>query len=200
MASLEPDICVVFDFDGTLTAPGGIDFLAMRAAIGCPPEGALLEFIATLPEPARSQANAKLAALGLEFARAARPNAHAEAVVCELRKRGVPMAIVSRNCRAAVFAAFPCFSHIVPEYFAIILGRDDDFPPKPAPDALLHIADTLGLRPGRLWMVGDYCFDIEAGHNAGARTVYLTNGDKPRWSADYVIQDLSELLALLLPS
>jgi phosphoglycolate phosphatase-like HAD superfamily hydrolase len=184
---------IVFDFDGTLTAPGGIDFLAMRAAIGCPPEGTLLEYIAALPEPEQSRANARMEALGLEFARASRPNLHAEAVVCELRNLGLPMAIVSRNCRAAVLAAFANFATLRPADFAMIIGRDDGLPPKPSPAALFYIAKQLDLAAEQLWMVGDYCFDLDSGHAAGARTVYLCNGEAPRWQADYIIQDLSEL-------
>jgi phosphoglycolate phosphatase-like HAD superfamily hydrolase len=188
---------LVFDFDGTLTAPGGIDFLAMRAAVGCPPDGTLLEFIAELPDVERVRANRRMVELGLEFAQASRPNIAAEDLVCELRKLGLPMAIVSRNCRAAVRAAFPNFSRISPADFAMIIGRDDGFPPKPSPAALLHIADRLDLRADQLWMIGDYCFDLDAGRAAGARTVYLTNGETPRWTADFVIESLRELPDLL---
>jgi len=39
---------VLFDFDGTLTKPGSIDFNLIKRVIGCPAESFILEFIETL--------------------------------------------------------------------------------------------------------------------------------------------------------
>ena len=39
---------VLFDFDGTLTEPGTLDFAAIRREIGCPPGQPILEFIGGL--------------------------------------------------------------------------------------------------------------------------------------------------------
>jgi len=36
---------VLFDFDGTLTQPGALNFTKMRETIGCPQDMAILEFI-----------------------------------------------------------------------------------------------------------------------------------------------------------
>ena len=40
---------VLFDFDGTLTQPGAIDFLAIKREIGCPKDTAILEYIDLQP-------------------------------------------------------------------------------------------------------------------------------------------------------
>ena len=45
--------------------------------------------------------------------------------------------------------------------------REDPFPRKPAPDALLHLMAVHGLEPGRCIMIGDRRLDVEAGLNAG---------------------------------
>jgi len=37
---------VVFDFDGTLTEPGALDFAAIHEAVGCPRDIGLLEYFA----------------------------------------------------------------------------------------------------------------------------------------------------------
>ena len=42
---------VLFDFDGTLTAPGEIDFTGIRRAVGCPREIGLLEFFEGIEDP-----------------------------------------------------------------------------------------------------------------------------------------------------
>ena len=44
---------VLFDFDGTLTEPGALDFAAIRQAMGCPPDQAILEFIDTIEDRSR---------------------------------------------------------------------------------------------------------------------------------------------------
>ena len=45
---------VLFDFDGTLTRPGSLDFPAMKAELGCPLDQPILEFLATLPRDRRN--------------------------------------------------------------------------------------------------------------------------------------------------
>jgi hypothetical protein len=42
---------VVFDFDGTLTRLGAIDFVAIHKAVGCPKGMGLLEFLAAIGDP-----------------------------------------------------------------------------------------------------------------------------------------------------
>ena len=43
---------VLFDFDGTLTLPGSIDFAGIKKAIRCPGDAPILEFIECLPSAA----------------------------------------------------------------------------------------------------------------------------------------------------
>jgi len=49
---------VLFDFDGTLTKPGSIDFNLIKRAIGCPPESFILEFIETIDDPVKPKPDA----------------------------------------------------------------------------------------------------------------------------------------------
>lgn len=54
---------------------------------------------------------------------------------------------------------------------------------KPRPRMLLQAAEEHGIDLRQSWMVGDAATDIEAGHAAGCRTVWLRpeifNGDSP---------------------
>ena len=73
---------VLFDFDGTLTRPGAIDFSRLRALLGCPPKLPILEYIDSLPDArAREQAHRALDGFELEAARASVPNDGAERLV-----------------------------------------------------------------------------------------------------------------------
>ena len=46
---------VLFDFDGTLTKPGALNFPAFKASIRCPADQPVLEFIENLPNLSQKQ-------------------------------------------------------------------------------------------------------------------------------------------------
>lgn len=168
---------VVFDFDGTLTSPGALDFAAIKREIGCPPDRFVLEWIEALPAGAeRAAAQAALERFELEGAAESRPNEGAEDLVRRLRALGLRVGVLTRNGRAAVDAALTRFATLRAADFDEIVTRDDDLPPKPAPDGLLHAAAAMGVPAAETLMVGDYLLDMEAGRAAGAVTALLTNG------------------------
>jgi hydrogenase expression/formation protein HypE len=85
-----PIRAVLFDFDGTLTEPGAIDFEAIRRAVGCPPDQLILEYIQGLPDPAvRAHCLEVLEGFEVEAAAASVPNAGAEESVLRLRRLGL---------------------------------------------------------------------------------------------------------------
>jgi len=169
---------VLFDFDDTLTLPGALDFEYIRNEVGCPPQKAILEFIADLPsEAARRRASERLAELELEAAGRAQPNPAAASVVAWPRERGLPVGILTRNGRAAIVRALQNFPGLSPDDFTVIVSRDDDALPKPSPDGVLLAARRMGVPPGELLVVGDFVFDIFAGRAAGAVTVLLQTAD-----------------------
>jgi D-glycero-D-manno-heptose 1,7-bisphosphate phosphatase len=52
---------------------------------------------------------------------------------------------------------------------------------KPRPGLLLRAARELDLDLGRSWMVGDILNDVEAGHRAGCRSVFMDVGNETEW-------------------
>jgi hydrogenase expression/formation protein HypE len=192
---------VLFDFDGTLTAPGAIDFAAIREAVGCPPDQLILEYIDTLKEPAERRRRLDLLE-GFEVAAAAasRPNVGAEEVVQGLRSRGLRLGIISRNGRASIDRAFQNFPVIDQTWFHVLVSRDSAVPPKPAPDGVLLAARAMHVDAARMLMVGDYVLDVQAGEAAGAITVFLEdhwNLEEFGVTADFVIRDLREIEAIV---
>lgn len=192
---------VLFDFDGTLTEPGSLDFSALRKAMGCPEGRPVLEFIEALPaEEPRSAARAILDDFERRAAENSRPNSGAEELLDYLRRRNVKVGILSRNSLRSILRALENFRGTRPEDFAVILSRDDPFVPKPSPEGIRAAADRMGVAPENLLVVGDFLFDIQAGRSAGAPTIYLTNGDPdPRTSmlADFTVARLEEVRDLL---
>ncbi|UCE61120.1 MAG: HAD family hydrolase [Phycisphaerales bacterium] len=183
---------VILDFDGTITKPY-LDFDAIRSQIGV--EGTILEAMARMDEKGRRRADVIL----LEHERDAAENATlqdgAAEVLAELRRRGHPVAILTRNSRMTLGIVLPKFGIIVDA-----IRTREDGAIKPSPEPVLSICREVGADPCRSWMVGDYLFDVISGTQAGTRTALMV-GDAPvpeyADQADHVIRRLGELLSLV---
>lgn len=193
---------ILFDFDGTLTVPGAINFLEIKASLGCPPEVPILEFIESLDNNEQQKAYSLLDRHEEKAARISFPAQDAEVVVRELKKKDLPLGIITRNSLNAVLLALNNFDHVTADDFAIILTRDDGTP-KPDPAGVVIAAQKMGIMPEELLLVGDFSLDIMAGHAAGARTVLIVHGTTriipPHPEPDYTINHLRELIPLISP-
>ncbi len=201
---------VLFDFDGTLTAPGQLDFAALKREIGCPPDRFVLEWALELEGGVeRERTLAALERFELEGAERSRPNEGAEALVHALLAQGLPLGVLTRNGRRAVDRALENFEWVRARDFAAIVTRDDPAAPKPAPDGVLLACERMGVAPERTLLVGDYVLDVEAGRRAGTVTAFLTNGLGPDPSDadesrqmdetghDFAIQRLEETVGIV---
>ncbi len=186
---------VLFDFDGTLTFPGAIDFPGIKKSIGCPADMPVLEFIQKMENPGEKiQAMKILEDAEIQSARISRPNAGAEKIIRFLHSKGLKTGIITRNSRCSVDIALKNFEDLKSEDFDAIITREEPVAPKPGPDGILLAAERLGIKAENMIMVGDFPFDIIAGKAAGSVTVFLTNGSNPpEQECDYVIAGLAEL-------
>ncbi|MBC8032841.1 MAG: HAD family hydrolase [Chitinophagaceae bacterium] len=79
---------------------------------------------------------------------------------------------------------------IIPEYTKQCDCR------KPGSGMFLNAADTFNIDTSRSWMIGDILDDVEAGHNAGCRSILYDNGNETEWllndkrNPDYMVNDL----------
>lgn len=192
---------VLFDFDGTLTRPGALDFPAIKKTLGCPPETPVLEYIQSLSDSAaQADAMARLNAFELSAAAQSVPNPGAVELIHWIRSRQVPVGIITRNSRASVQRALENFDTLQSGDFDLIISRDDHVAPKPSGEGILLAADRFGIRPDEVLMVGDYLFDTAAGRQAGALTALL---DPCRKSAlesvdcDFRIRGLEDLMPVI---
>jgi len=71
---------------------------------------------------------------------------------------------------------------------------------KPAPGMLHKAAKELRLDLSRSWMVGDRWRDIDCGHNAGVRTIFIDWGydEKLRANPDFVVRTFPEAAGIIL--
>ena len=188
---------VFFDFDGTLTSPGALDFPEIKRAIGCPHGVPILEFIDSLDsEDEKETARGILDSYEMESAASSLPNIGGEQLIRHLKARGLKIGIITRNSLKSVVKAFENFNETVIDDFDIVISRDSPAAVKPAPDGILLATEKLGIPPSRVMMVGDYIFDIQAGRSAGTHTVLIDSGKQHGdWAGecDFIIASLDEL-------
>ncbi len=191
---------VLFDFDGTLTLPGAIDFALIRQRIGCPDHIAILEYIDRLTdEDQRREAMAVVHRHEIRAAAESKPNMGAQTTIAALKALGVKVGVISRNSRVAIDRAMVNFDQLCEKDFDLMISRDDPVEPKPSPDGIFHAADRLGVDPEEILVVGDFVFDVDAGSQAGALTAFITNGAEGEVppEADFIIHNLAEMLPLV---
>ena len=71
---------------------------------------------------------------------------------------------------------------------------------KPAPGMLLDAADALGIALTESFMVGDRWRDVDCGHAAGCRTVFLDRGyvETLRQQPDWTVGSFAEAVEVIL--
>jgi hydrogenase expression/formation protein HypE len=192
---------VLFDFDGTLTYPGAIDFDAIKEELCCPADMPILEYLETVSLTEQAPLVAILEAREEAAAQASLPNTGAEKCLSELKAKGLPLGIITRNSMHSVCAALEKFNRITIQDFAAVITREKSLP-KPHPDGVYQAAEHMGISPSELMVVGDFRFDVLAGKAAGALTVLLQNSEKSLMSPgdpqpDYTVRHLEEILGII---
>ena len=91
--------------------------------------------------------------------------------------------------------------HEIEKFFSIVMTTDN-FIPKPNKAMAMHALQTLKIQKSEAFMIGDTVHDIKMGKNAKINTIgvtwgYNTQEELYQENADYVINDLNELVKIL---
>ncbi|KAH3670849.1 hypothetical protein WICMUC_004818 [Wickerhamomyces mucosus] len=195
---LNPIHGIIFDMDGTLSISQPWMFKSMRSSIGLKDPGVdILSFIEGLPGDKQKEAQQKIAFVEEKAMLEMEPQLGLLQLIYYIQDKGLPKAILTRNLIKPV-------KHLVGKFlpdieFDPILTREFQ-PPKPKPDAILHIAKTWGLDSKNLIMVGDSMDDVKSGFDAGAFTILIKSEmneairNDPR--IDYVVDSLDGIIEL----
>ncbi|KAA3604507.1 MAG: HAD family hydrolase [Planctomycetota bacterium] len=189
----------IFDMDGTLTVAIH-DFEQIRRDLGVPSGQPILEYLDRLPADRAAPLRRRLGRVEETLAARAEPMPGAASLLTRLRREGCRLGVLTRNrkdCALTTLATCGLLRFFEQDE---VVGREEA-PAKPEPDGLLMLLDTWKLPSSAAVMIGNYLFDLQAGHAAGARTVYVDpSGDFPyRDHADDQVRDLRELQALVWP-
>lgn len=180
---------VIFDLDNTLVS-SSLNFAEIRADLGCPKDTDLLDFVEALPQQQKIDANELLVNYEIIDALNATKLAGTDQLLTLLSELDIPCAIVTRNCHQAALLKMQQNSIDIPT----LLTREDH-KAKPAPDALLHIAQCWKTAPENLLYVGDYLYDIQAAQNANTMSCLVTYGKKMSY-ANLATIEVNDLIAL----
>jgi len=186
---------VIFDFDGTLTKQGSINFNEIKKNIHCPADQYILDYIGSLNDKDKISAREKLDYFEFKAAEKSIEEDFAQEIINFLKRKNIPVIIITRNSKNSVLRALKNFENANEKDFYKIISRDDHFPVKPDPSSIIHIADLLNIECSQICMIGDYIHDIAAGQNAGTVTIYKKTNRKEESeiNSDYTISSLREL-------
>lgn len=68
--------------------------------------------------------------------------------------------------------------HALTPLFTGLVTAENNFPPKPAPDAIRYIIERYALKKEECMMLGDRDIDVGSGVNAGIRTALFDNENR----------------------
>jgi len=186
---------VIFDLDGTLTKPL-LDFDGIRSEMGLSPEsGDILTAIQAMDPIRRQQAHAILARHEQNAAQHSRLNDGVPELLSELRRRNLPIGLLTRNTRENTL-------HVAQQHnlcFDAIIGRQDG-PVKPDAYGVLELCRRFNSIPAETLVVGDFLHDLQSARNAGAIAVLMKTHPKAEQyqeHADYCISHMRQLLNLI---
>ena len=120
-----------------------------------------------------------------------------EATLKGLRKKGMKVGIITRNCEDAVRKVFPD----IDDFCDIFVSRNSVKKVKPHPDHLTYVMKSLKISGQEAMMVGDHVIDIQAGKKVGMKSVAVLTGrttkeEFEKAGADYVLKDVTEVSKL----
>ncbi|MBQ2762250.1 MAG: HAD hydrolase-like protein [Candidatus Methanomethylophilaceae archaeon] len=139
----------------------------------------------------------------MEFVDEAKPVPGISEILFKLREMGYKIGVLTRGCREYAETALK-----VCEVYSLLDGivARDDYPEeeaKPAPIAMKHMADDLGVRPEEILFFGDHTFDYNCAVDSGAGFIGVLTGtlDREDWfrldENMTVFEDVSELGRML---
>jgi phosphoglycolate phosphatase len=219
MSILYPIKAVIFDFDGTL-AVLNIDFSLMRERVfdlmrrygigeETIQEKYLLEVIDEVyqilweknPSDAETfyqESHRILHSVEMKAAEKGRLIPGTEATLKRLRKGGIRVGIITRNCEDAVRKVFPD----IDDFCDVFVSRNSVKKVKPHPDHLMYVMESMKISGKEAVMVGDHLIDIQAGKRVGMKTIGVLTGrtkkeEFEKAGADYILREASEVCKLL---
>jgi HAD superfamily hydrolase (TIGR01549 family) len=121
-------------------------------------------------------------------------------VICELKKSGIKVGLVSNSGSRGIKLALKRFG--LDGFFDVVITRDDISRLKPSGDCLRKALSILRIHQSAAAYVGDSWIDVMAAKDAGVMAIAVVGGMSPKErllqaSPDKIISSLDELLQIV---
>ena len=180
---------IIFDLDGTITQPVH-DFEQIKKELNLPLTKDILTSIHDLNREDRLRVETALQEIEANLAKQSQLQDGIFDLIEALKSNGIDLAILTRNSRANAITSMRVCKIL--QFFDqhAIFGRDDA-PAKPNPDGIMNLIKYFQVSKNKTLMIGDYKYDLQAGRNAGVKTVYFDPNSDQLWNdlADFRIEN-----------
>lgn len=166
---------IIFDLDSTLVDVD-LDFDKIRNTLGIPQPQPILEYLESINDlTKKNKLEKELLSIELDAAKNRVIIPGVMEALELLQSKEIKMAILTRNCKEAALVELEGIKH----FFNPIFSREDHKSCKPEPDGILDACSIWDINPSSCLMVGDYLYDLQAGHRAGCKTAWFKNKNHP---------------------
>lgn len=128
-----------------------------------------------------------------------KPFENVKKTLASLKHKGLKIAAVTTRSKRTTVKSLEI--NDLDKFFDIIISREDVVNPKPHSEPLLKALAYLKFHPSQAIMVGDTVIDVQAGKNAGTKTIAVSYGMHSdsirRAKPDFIIDTISQLQAIL---
>ncbi|MGD8724479.1 MAG: AIR synthase-related protein [Desulfobacterales bacterium] len=192
---------VLFYWEGTVVRPDQQSRETLKAAISCPEQKTLLEFISSLPDgPDKNDTLAKLGAQEKMVALSPTPHPAAMEVFDDLLAKDLPIGIVSYLELNTIRRNIQELETIGESDFDFIFSRDDIAQQRP-PAGLIGLAtERLKVAIENMVVISANASEIENARNQGALTIFINEriqSDPQIVNADFVIGNITDMIDIV---
>jgi HAD superfamily hydrolase (TIGR01549 family) len=186
---------VIFDLDGTITKTS-VKFAPYRQEIGTL-EKDVLKYIQTLDVEKQVKMYNLLADYEYRIQQDCMLNEGFLEIMNFLKEKNIQSGIITRSSRKHANKVIEKLN--IP--IKVVIGRDD-VSPKPSGEPLILMSKLLSVSREKMLFVGDFLWDIQAGKNAGVKTVLLLTSYSKDFAhlSDYVIHNLRQIKDIIINS
>ncbi|MBW2437168.1 MAG: HAD hydrolase-like protein [Deltaproteobacteria bacterium] len=188
---------VLFYWEGTVIRQDQRSIETLKAAIGCPMQKTVLEFILSIPDvPDKNDTLAKLNAQEKIAALSPEPHPSAMEILDYLLAKDLRIGIISHSELNTIRRSLQAFETIAEKDFDFIFSRDDIAYQRPTTELIGLAAERLKVTIENMVVTSANPSEIENARKQGALTIFLNErlqSEPQTVKADFVIGDIRDI-------
>ncbi|NIV99650.1 HAD hydrolase-like protein [Candidatus Saccharibacteria bacterium] len=189
---------VLFYWEGTVIRQDQRSIETLKAAIGCPMQKTVLEFILSIPDvPDKNDTLAKLNAQEKIAALSPEPHPSAMEILEYLLAKDLRIGIISHSELNTIQRSLQAFETIGEKDFDFIFSRDDIAYQRPTTELIGLAAERLKVTIENMVVTSANPSEIENARKQGALTIFLNErlqSEPQTVKADFVIGDIRDII------